>query len=117
MAVPGAGTYALSGYARVPASASPSSIAGIRWTLRTNGPPCAGAADQSGTVSFPRSATWVASSPSSIQIEPAAWTVGTTIEIQLQVGDSSTQLVEALEAFIDEVGLVKQPLFGDGFEQ
>lgn len=116
VALPGAGTYALSAYAHVPGTASPSSIAGIHWVFRTNAPQCTGAITQSGPVGFPRSTTWAASFPTSIEIEPADWTVGSTIEIQLQVGDSSTQSVEALEAFIDEVRLVEQPLFADGFE-
>lgn len=116
VALPGAGTYALSGYARVPSTASPSSIAGIRWVFRGNGPACAGTVTQSGYVGFPRSTSWTASFPESIQVESTDWTIGSTIEVQLQVGDSSTQTVEALEAFIDEVRLVEQPLFGDGFE-
>ena len=71
---------------------------------------------QSGSVGFPRSTAWTASFPSLIQFEASEWTVGTTLEIQLQAGDSSTQTVEALEAFIDEVTLEEQPFFGDGFE-
>ncbi len=116
VSLPGAGPYALAGYARVAATASPSSIAGIRWVLRTNGPACIGAVTQSGSVGFPRSTAWTASFPSLIQFEASEWTVGTTLEIQLQAGDSSTQTVEALEAFIDEVTLEEQPFFGDGFE-
>ena len=117
VSLPGAGTWALAAFARVPDTASPSSFAGIRWTFRANGPQCTGSATQSGTMSIPRSTTWAASSPSLIQIDPANWTVGSTIEIQLQVGDSSTQTVEALEAFIDEVSLEERSLFADGFEE
>ena len=65
--LPGAGTYALSAYARVPATASPSSIAGIRWVFRGNGPPCAGAVTQGGSLGFPRSTSTTARAHESIR--------------------------------------------------
>jgi len=77
---------------------------------------CPGSQSGSQSLDFPRSTTCAASFPSLIQIEPTNWTVDSTIKIRLQVGDSSTQSVEPLEAYIDEVRLVEQPLFVDGFE-
>jgi hypothetical protein len=113
--VPHPGTYVLGGYARVTATASPSSFAGIRWVLRSNEPQCLGPITSSGRVGLPRSTAWVAAL-ASIQVEPQVWTANTTIEVELQAGDSSTQSIETVEALIDEITLFEGPLFGDSFE-
>jgi hypothetical protein len=116
VAIPRSGRYLLSAFARVPASASPSSIAGLGWTLRYDGVGCTGAADTSGRAGIVRSTTWIASSVDSIQIRPEDWTTNTTLAIAVEVGDSSTTSIEPVEALVDEVWLVEGPLFADGFE-
>ena len=117
VAIPRSGRYLLSGYARVPATASPSSIAGLGWTLRYDGVGCAGAADTSGRVGVVRSTLWTPSFIDSIQIRPEDWTTNTTLAIAVEVGDSSTTSIEPVEAVVDEILLVEGPLFADGFEE
>jgi hypothetical protein len=116
VSIPGPGSYVLGGYSRVPAVASPSSLAGVRWSLRTNGPQCSGPVHASGNARFPRSTTWTVSLPALIQVEASEWTASTTIEIEVQVGDSSTTSIEPVTADLDEIELTEAVLFGDGFE-
>lgn len=117
VSIPRSGRYLLSGFARVSQGSSPSSFAGLGWTLRTNGPNCTGPGDSSGRNGITRSTAWTASSVQSIEIDPAAWTVATTIEVGVLVGDSSTNSIEPVEAFVDEISLIEGPLFKDGFEE
>jgi hypothetical protein len=116
VSIPRPGRYLLSAFARVPVGASPSSLAGLGWTLRANGPNCTGPADSSGRVGSVRSTEWTATSVASIEIDAANWTVATTIEVAVQVGDSSTNSIEPVEGFVDEIALIEGPLFKDGFE-
>lgn len=111
------GRYLLSGFARVSEVASASSFPGLGWTLRFNGPNCTGPAVSSGRVGFSRSTSWTASSIAAIDIGPEDWTAATTIEISVQVGDSSTTSIEPVEALLDEISMVEGPLFEDGFEE
>jgi hypothetical protein len=115
VAIPRSGRYLLSGVARVSAAASPSSIAGLGWTLRFNGANCLGTVDSSGQVGFSRSTAW-SSSVDSIEIDVENWTAATTIEVGVQVGDSSTASIEPVEALVDGIALIEGPLFADGFE-
>jgi hypothetical protein len=114
--IPGPGSYVLGGFSRVPAVLGQPHVAGTRWTLRSNGPQCVGPITGSGSVDFQRSTSWLAAVPASIQILDPDWTAATTIEIELQVGDSSTQTIEPVEAYLYDVFLIEGPLFGDGFE-
>jgi hypothetical protein len=117
VSIPHPGRYLLSGFARVPEASSPSSIAGLGWTLRYDAPNCTGPGDSIGRAGFVRSTAWMASSVGSIEISPARWTVGTALEIAVQAGDSSTTSVEPVEAIVDEISLIAGPLFADGFEE
>lgn len=114
--IPGPGSYALGGYARIAENAAQSSLARIRWTLRANGPQCSGPIAGSGAAEFPRSTNWVASTPTAILVEPPDWTAATTVALELQVGDSSTTTIEPLEAYLDQVYVTEGALFEDGFE-
>lgn len=114
--IPRPGRYLLRAYARVPEAASASSRAGLGWTLRYAAADCGGASNGNGSLDFVRSGTWVASSTASIQVREEFWSAGTTIELALQVGDSSTTSIESVEAVLDAITLIEGPLFQDGFE-
>jgi hypothetical protein len=116
IAIPRPGRYLLRAYARIPEAASASSRAGLGWTLRYAAADCGGAGNGNGSLDFVRSGTWVASSTASIQVRPEFWSAGTTIELALQVGDSSTTSIEPVEAVLDAITLIEGPLFQDGFE-
>lgn len=115
VSIPRSGRYLLSGFARVSPGSGPS-FAGLGWTLRTNGPNCTGPADSTGRDGIPRSTAWTESLVATIEVDPAAWTAATTIEVAVLVGDSSTGSIEPVEAFVDEISLIEGPLFKDGFE-
>jgi hypothetical protein len=114
--IPRSGRYLMQGFSRVSATSSPSSVAGLAWTLRFDSANCTGPSDGNGRVSLVRSTTWTASSIESIEIDGGNWTPATTVEVAVEVGDSSTASIEPVEASLDEISLVEGPLFADGFE-
>jgi hypothetical protein len=117
VSIPGPGRYLLSAFARRPESASASSLAGVGWTLRFNSAGCTGTNDGNGRVDVVRSTAWTKSFVDTIEISSLGWTAATTLEIAIQVGDSSTASIEPVEALLDEIVLVEGPLFVDGFEE
>ena len=116
VSIPRSGRYLLHGFARVPATASASSLPGLGWTLRHDDPNCSGVADRSGSININRSTAWTSSSIEAIEIDASEWTGGTTLEVEVRVGDSSTASIEPVEAVLDEIALIEGPLFQDGFE-
>lgn len=116
VAIPAPGRFGLAAYGRVPATASTSSFASVRWTLRSNGPQCVGAGSGNGFNGIVRSTSWTASPVDVIEVDAGLWTPATTLQLAVDVGDSSTTTIEPVEAVLDEISLVELPLFDDGFD-
>jgi len=120
--IPGPGVYSLTGFAYGQGNNDFFRDAvSLRWWFLadTGGEPCAGGISGQGSVTFPNSSTFAASStPGFIYVSPQQWTPYSSVLVFLVVNERDLNINATTEGHFDGIVLAPAPdlIFADGLE-